>query len=97
MLINRDALMGRDVDMAVGGEEANSETGKGSLVGQQRLMISAACSTSVARCAGSGGPDQLHLKLETLEWGACLQQLEIVEPLWLTVGLANDHLAAQGR
>jgi hypothetical protein len=110
--------MGRDVDMAVGGEEANSETGKGGLVGQKRLMISGACSTSVARCAGSGGPDLLHLKLETLEWGAGLQQLEIVEPLGLTVGwphfhslfagnqqpakpvtvgLANGHLAAQGR
>ena len=56
------------------------------LVGQQRLMISGACSASVARCAGSGGPDLLQLKLETLEWGAGFQQLEIVEPLGLTFG-----------
>ncbi len=86
LLIDSDADMGRDVDMAVGGEEANSETGKGGLAGQQRLMISGACSASVARCAGSGGPDLLHLKLETLEWGAGFQQLEIVELLRLTVG-----------
>ena len=67
LLIDLDAVMGGDVDMAVGGEEANSETGKGGLAGQKRLMISGACSASVARCAGSGGPDLLHLKLETLE------------------------------
>ena len=86
LLIDRDALMSGDVDIAMGGEEANSEPGKGSLVGQQRLMISGACSASVARCSGSGGPDLLHLKLETLEWGAGFQQLEIVKPLGLTVG-----------
>jgi hypothetical protein len=40
LLINRDALMSGDVDMAIGGEEANSETAKGGLVGQKRLMIS---------------------------------------------------------
>jgi hypothetical protein len=67
LLIDPDAGMGGDVDMAAGGEEANSEPGKGGLVVQKRLMISAACSTSVACCAGSGGPDLLHLKLETLE------------------------------
>jgi hypothetical protein len=32
--------MSGDVDMAMGGEEANSETAKGGLVGQKRLMIS---------------------------------------------------------
>jgi hypothetical protein len=67
LLINCDAGMGGEVNMSMGGEEANSEPGKGGLVGQKRLMISAACSTSVACCAGSGGPDLLHLKLETLE------------------------------
>jgi hypothetical protein len=50
------------------------------------LVITGACSASVARWAGSGGPDLLHLKLETLEWGTGFQQLEIVEPLGLTVG-----------
>jgi hypothetical protein len=59
--------MGGDVDMAVGGEEANSEPGKGGLVGKKRLMISGGCSTYVAR------------------W-ACF-----------AIGLANGHLAAQGR
>jgi hypothetical protein len=60
-------------NMAMGGEEANSEPGKGGLFGLQRLMISGACSASVARCSGSGGPDLLHLKLESLEWGAGFQ------------------------
>ena len=50
------------------------------------MVITGACSASVARWAGSGGPDLLHLKLETLEWGTGFQQLEIVEPLGLTVG-----------
>ena len=86
LLINRDAGMGGGVNMALGGVEANSEPGKGGLVGQKRLMISGACSASVARWAGSGGPDLLDLKLEILEWGAGIQQLEIVEPLGLTVG-----------
>jgi hypothetical protein len=36
LLINRDALLSGDVDMAIGGEEANSEPGKGGLVGQMR-------------------------------------------------------------
>ncbi len=73
LLIDRDAGMGGEVNMAMGGEEANSETGKGGFVGQQRLMINGACSASPARCSGSGGPDLLHLKLETLEWGAGFQ------------------------
>ena len=50
-----------------GGEEANSETGKGGLVEQQPLMISGACFASVARWAGSGGLDYLVLKLEFLD------------------------------
>jgi hypothetical protein len=50
------------------------------------LIISGACSPSPACCSGSGGPDFLDLKLETLEWGAGFQQLEIVEPLGLTFG-----------
>jgi hypothetical protein len=61
LLMDRDARMGGEVNMAIGDEEANSEPGKGGLVGQKRLMISGACSASVARCAGSGGPDLLHL------------------------------------
>jgi hypothetical protein len=60
-------------------------------------MISGACSASVARCAGSGGPDLLHLKLETLKWGAGFQQLEIVEPLGLTVGWPHLHSPLLGQ
>lgn len=86
LLMDRDAGMGGDVNMGMGGEEANRETSKGGLVGQMRLMISGACSTAPARWAGSGGPDLLYQKLEILEWGAGFQQLEIVEPLGLTVG-----------
>jgi hypothetical protein len=48
-------------------QQANRETGNGGLVGQKRLMISGACSASVARWAVSGGPDLIHLKLETLK------------------------------
>jgi len=62
-----------------------------------RLMINGACSASVARCSGSGSPDLLHLKLETLEWGAGFQQLEIVEPLGLTVGWPHLHSPLLGQ
>ena len=54
-------------------------------------MISGACSASPARYSGSGDLDFLDLKLETLEWGAGFQQLEIVEPLGLTVGGPHLH------
>jgi hypothetical protein len=60
-------------------------------------MISAACSASVARCAGSGGPDLLHLKLKTLESGAGFQQLKIVEPLGLAVGWPHLHSPLLGQ
>jgi len=77
--------------------QANREPANGGLVGRKRLMISGACSASVARWAVSGGPDLLHLKLETLEWGAGFQHLEIVEPLWLTVGWPYLHSALLGQ
>jgi len=91
LLIDRDAAMGGDVDMAVGGKEANSETGKGGLIGEKRLMISGACSASPARCSGSGGPDLLDLKLQTRIFRARFQHRDPFESLRVAAGGPDLH------